>query len=341
MSIYDIVADRIIGRIETAEKSGEKFYWVKPFAHGAVSYPCCYETGEPYKGINRVLLEPDEFTTYAKIQQHNERHPNEPLFIRKGSKTSIAVYFGHQVAVDKNGEVQTDEKGNPIKKPFVRYYNLFSRQDIVDKKGKNVPSKFPVKHYDHNEISAISQDEFLKFCSMVNKYCEANGIEIQIINDGTQCYYSPDENVVRLPVLSNFESVYEHCSAVAHELCHATGKELDRFHKVPKTVEAYSKEELIAEIGAEMLLSNFKIEDDRTNKNNDIAYLQSWAKHLKDKPKQLVYAAQKAQKAVELITKYMEKEPSLDDMLLSLKFKGDDTSNINKYDFEEIIDEER
>ncbi len=341
-SIYDIISERLINRLKEAEEKNEKFYWVKPFSQGAVTYPCCYETGEAYKGINRVLLEPDEYTTYKKIQQHNEKHPNEPLYIRKRAKPSIAVYFGQQVITDENGEVKTNDKGEPIKKGFVRYYNLFSREDVVDKKGRNIPSKFPMKNYEHKNISDISQNEFLRFCSMINRYCQSNGIDLQFVTDGTRCCYSLADNSIKVPVLSSFNSLYEHCSAIAHEVCHATGKELNRFGKTPHTIESYSIEELTAEIGAEMLLGNFEIEDDRINKDNDIAYLQSWSKFLKDKPKALVYASQKAQKAVESITKHLEKETSLDDVINSLKFKGEDTEPFKSGEFEEIFsDEER
>lgn len=333
-TIYDIVAERLINRLTEAEKSGEKFYWVKPFAHGAVPYPCCYETGEVYKGINRVLLEPDEYTTLCKIKQHNEKHANSPLFVRKGAKSSIAVYFGYKEIRDDNGEIKRDEKGEAIKKPFLRYYNLFSRQDVIDKNGENIPSKFPMARYDHEAVTKVTQDEFLKFCSMANAYCQANGIELQIINDGTQCYYSPNENVVRVPVVRNFDSLYEYASAVAHELCHSTGIALNRFNENAPSVEAYSKEELIAEIAGEMLLANFQIEDDRVNKNNDIAYLQSWAAKLKNNPKEIVIAAQKAQKAAELISQYIEKEQSLDDILGALQFQvaGAEYNSEDKFD---------
>ncbi|MDD6146443.1 MAG: zincin-like metallopeptidase domain-containing protein [Oscillospiraceae bacterium] len=319
MNVYDIVTDRIVKRLEEAEQTGEKFYWIKPFAIGAVSYPCCYETGEPYRGINRLLLEPDEYTTFSKTQEHNQKYPDNPLAIRKGAKANIALYFNYKEIKDEDGKIMCDKKGNPIKKPYMRYYTLFSRQDILNKHGDNIPSKFPIQKFSHDEINEITQDELLRFGKMVNSYCRHNGIDLQIVSDGTQCYYSPSDNVIRVPVIACFNSVYEYISGVSHELCHSTGKVLGRFGDSPQSTEQYAFEELVAEIGAEMLISHFKIEDDRSHKENDLGYLQSWSKYLKENTKQIVFAAQKAQKAVEFITEHLNLEETLDDKIAAAR----------------------
>lgn len=337
MGVYDIVTERIVDRMEKAEKKGEKFYWVKPFSHGTPDRPYCYETGEPYKGINRVLLEPDEYTTFNKVKQHNEKYPNDRLSLRKGAKSSIAIYFGYKEAKDNEGNIKYDKNGEAMKKPFVRYYNLFSRQDILNKNSENLPSKFPVTHYEHK---GIADDNFLKFCATANSYCLAKGIDLQIITDGTQCCYSPSENAIKVPVVRNFDSVYEYASAVAHELCHSTGIELGRFNENVPSIEEYSLEELVAEIGAEMLMSDFKIEDDRRNKNNDIAYLKSWSEKLKSQPKAIMFAAQKAQKAAELISGYREKEQGLDSQIHRYGFEDTtekaDEKTASNFDFKDI-----
>ncbi|MGN0443879.1 MAG: zincin-like metallopeptidase domain-containing protein [Acutalibacteraceae bacterium] len=337
MSVYDVITDRIVKRLEEAEKNGEVFYWVKPFSAGAVSFPCCFETGEPYRGINRLLLEPDEYTTFAKVQAHNKKHPENTLFIRKGARANIAVYFNYQEVKDENGNPKLDKKGKPLKKPYMRYYTVFSRQDILDKDRNNLASKFPVQKYSHDEMSDLTRSELMRFGSMVNAYCRKNGIELQFITDGTECYYSPSENTIRVPLLSNFDSTYEYISAVSHELCHSTGLNQGRFGTSPQSHEKYSAEELVAEVGASMLISNFKIEDDRIHKENDIAYLQSWAKELKGNSKEILFAAQKAQKAVEAITEFLDKEETLDEKLATLSMFDDNSSK----EMNNTIDEER
>jgi len=60
----------------------------------------------------------------------------------------------------------------------------------------------------------------------------------------------------------------------------------------------YSKEELVAEMGAAFLCSQAGIEN---TIDNSAAYLQSWIKKLKGDPKLAVMAAAQAQKAADYI----------------------------------------
>ena len=64
--------------------------------------------------------------------------------------------------------------------------------------------------------------------------------------------------------------------------------------------KSYSREELVAEIGAAMLCSNFAVDTKKAFRNS-IAYLQSWVKELKNDPKAIVVAAGKAEKAARFI----------------------------------------
>ena len=64
--------------------------------------------------------------------------------------------------------------------------------------------------------------------------------------------------------------------------------------------EEYSREELVAEIGAAMLCSNVGIDSDKAFKNS-VAYLQSWLRQLKNDNKMIVWAAAKAEKAAKYI----------------------------------------
>ena len=64
--------------------------------------------------------------------------------------------------------------------------------------------------------------------------------------------------------------------------------------------EEYSKEELVAEIGAASLMNETGIETPSSFKNS-AAYCQSWLKALKNDSRMIVSAASKAEKAVDLI----------------------------------------
>ena len=70
--------------------------------------------------------------------------------------------------------------------------------------------------------------------------------------------------------------------------------------------EVYSKEELVAEMGAACILHTLGIETDSSFRNST-AYIQNWLHVLRDDPKMVVLAAGKAEKAVKLILN--EQEP--------------------------------
>ena len=106
-----------------------------------------------------------------------------------------------------------------------------------------------------------------------------------------------------LPFRKQFVSTAEYYSTVFHELTHSTGhaKRLNRLSKPSFFgTEDYSKEELVAEIGAATLVNHVGIETDSSFRNN-AAYIQNWLKVLKDDKRFIVSAAGKAEKAVALI----------------------------------------
>jgi antirestriction protein ArdC len=107
-----------------------------------------------------------------------------------------------------------------------------------------------------------------------------------------------------MPSKSLFNSAEEYYSTLFHELTHSTGhpsrvgregiEVLNTFGS-----ESYSKEELIAEMGAAMLCGVTGIAP--ATIENSAAYLQSWISRLKGDSKLLVSAASAAQKAADYI----------------------------------------
>jgi antirestriction protein ArdC len=72
--------------------------------------------------------------------------------------------------------------------------------------------------------------------------------------------------------------------------------------------DEYSREELIAQIGSQMLLNRFKIVCDEPEEDNDIAYIEGWAKHLKEHEREITKAAIQAEKAMEYFIEIAEKQ---------------------------------
>ncbi len=119
-----------------------------------------------------------------------------------------------------------------------------------------------------------------------------------------RAWYRPSTDSVGMPSRDLFHSSEEYYSTLFHELTHSTGhasrvgregiEQLNTFGS-----ESYSKEELIAEMGAAMLCGVTGISP--ATIPNSAAYLQCWITRLRGDSKLLVSAASAAQKAADYI----------------------------------------
>jgi antirestriction protein ArdC len=92
-----------------------------------------------------------------------------------------------------------------------------------------------------------------------------------------------------------------------HEIAHSTGHKsrLDRNLISGGNQEEYAKEELRAELTSMFIAQDWGLAFDEKHYQSHEAYLQSWAKVLKDDPNELYRAASKAQEMVDYIEKNM------------------------------------
>ncbi|OUB30704.1 hypothetical protein BK708_10340 [Bacillus thuringiensis serovar yunnanensis] len=105
--------------------------------------------------------------------------------------------------------------------------------------------------------------------------------------------------------MKDFPKVEEYYCTLFHEFIHSTGhsSRLKRDGITSATAhfgsEDYSKEELVAEIGASMLTGFAGFVD--ITFDNSASYIQSWLRNLKNDKTLIVKAASQAQKAVDYI----------------------------------------
>ncbi len=127
----------------------------------------------------------------------------------------------------------------------------------------------------------------------------------KIVHYSDEAFYSPSADYINMPNKESFKGDEQYYSVLFHEMLHSTGhfSRLGRFSERPALVGfgsvEYSKEELIAEMGASFLNAYAGIKD--ANFKNSLAYLKGWMKPLQDDPKMLIYAAQKAHQAANYI----------------------------------------
>ena len=285
--VYEIVTEQIIQQLETAIQQGTPAPWCKPWNSNTV--PINHISGKQYNGINLLLLlENDEYITWSQLCDLQKHRPE--LKLKKGSKSHMVVYFSFKDSKKEiiNADGQVEEKQVQI--PFLRYYRVFSIRDI---EGDLQPRRKMV-HYDHNPV-----EEAEKVC---NDYINREGVTLKFA-DADRAFYSPASDTVQVPPAENFGNLAEYYSTLFHELTHSTGHS-KRLNRIKDTAffgyTEYSKEELVAEVGANMVMSALGIENDAAHKNS-LAYLQGWLQALKNDVTMIVSACAKAQKASDLI----------------------------------------
>ncbi len=270
MDIYAAVTDRIIAEMEKGI-----IPWQKPWM--ASSAAISHTTGKPYSLLNQMLLgRAGEYATYKQIQQAGG-------WVRKGEKASICVFW-------KWIEKEDEETGEVKQIPFLRYYNVFHLDQC-----ENIKPKWAVKLPQTASADIAAE-------TIIADYVKREGVGLEH-QEGDRAFYRPSTDTITLPLLKQFRETAEYYGTAFHEMVHSTGH-TKRLNRLDATAffgsEAYSKEELVAEIGAAALVNHAGLETAKSFRNN-AAYVQSWLQALKDDKRFIVSAAGKADKAVALI----------------------------------------
>lgn len=279
-NVYQIITDRIIEEL----KKGI-IPWNKPWT-GVLTGAISRSTGRPYSLLNQFLLnKPGEYLTYNQIKEAGGT-------IRKGEKSHIVVFW-------KPVKVEEEKEGVKKEKlvPMLRYYRVFHIDQCEGVEPKYTSEN--LKPADPNQAGEAILDE----------YSERTGCKI-INRRDDRAYYSPSSDEIHLPLRSQFPLIAEYYSTAFHEVVHSTGH-ASRLNRLAATVnfgdDSYSKEELIAEIGAAVLMNQTGIETKGSFKNS-AGYIQGWLKALKNDARMIVTAASKAEKAVRFILNLDQKQ---------------------------------
>jgi antirestriction protein ArdC len=283
VEVYERVTKEVLRALE-----GGTVPWQRPW-DPEVGLPRSLSTGKPYRGINTLLLglassargyDSPWWGTYHQVQQRGGQ-------VRTGERSTLVLLWK---PIDRRREDPSDgaegqgERGHYL---LARAFNVFNANQC-DRLGMGKPSRPPV-----DPIQACEQ--------LVAGYLASGPALIGGIG---RAWYSPSRDVVGMPELSSFHSQEEHYSTLFHELTHSTGhvSRLSRDGIVEGHRwgdEVYSREELVAEMGAAMLCGLAGIE--QITLPNSAAYIGSWLGVLRGDPKLVVSAAAAAQRAADLI----------------------------------------
>src|SRR6266576_2342037 len=274
-NVYQVVTDQIIKQLESGVAPWRKPWRCEP--------PANLVSGKEYRGINPFLLASQGYGSryWLTFNQANKLGGH----VKKGEKSSLVTFWNiGEEKIIRNSE-GVERKSKPI---LLRYYSVFNveqTEGIADKLGLgNATPRVP-------NIEA----------------CEAivSGMpHAPAMQQSDRAWYRPSNDTVGMPSKSLFGSAEEYYSTLFHELTHSTGhgsrvgregiEQLNTFGS-----ESYSKEELIAEMGAAMLCGVTGIAP--ATIENSASYLQCWINRLKGDSKLLVSAASAAQKAADFV----------------------------------------
>jgi antirestriction protein ArdC len=274
-NVYEIVTEQVIRQLEQGVAPWRKPWRAEP--------PRNLVSGKEYRGINPFLLASQGYGSryWVTFNQANKLGGH----VRKGEHSSIVTFWNigeEKIIRDADGR---DRKSKPFLLRYYRVFNIEQTEGIADKLGLG---------------NATPRVPSLDGCEAIVKGMP-NAPRME--QDG-RAWYRPSTDTVGMPARSLFNSSEEYYSTLFHELTHSTGhpsrvgregiEQLNTFGS-----ESYSKEELIAEMGAAMLCGVTGIAP--TTIENSAAYLQSWINRLKGDSKLLVSAASAAQKAADYI----------------------------------------
>ncbi len=291
-SVFEVVTDRIVSLLEQGTVPW-RADWVR-----AAAKPVSLATGKPYRGINRFLLAMiSQLTGYASpywLTFHQVRERGGK--VRKGEKGSPCFFWKIYECSETNEDHAADQeeedsaRGRFAARYFVaRYYTVFNAEQT---EGLDYPRPaLP-------DPAACGANPIATAEQIVAGY---RGPTIE--TKGLRPCYLPLTDTVQMPERRMFFTPEGYYATLFHELAHSSGhsSRLGRIsdNPAPFGLGDYSREELIAELGAAFLCSEAGIAPPVIE--NQAAYIAGWIKALKSSRRAIVVAAAQAEKAADLI----------------------------------------
>jgi antirestriction protein ArdC len=280
---YQLVTDIILGHLEMGTVP-----WRRPW-NNKVGKPRNFLTGKAYQGINLILLGFRRFASpyWLTLRQANAVGGN----VRKGEHGSFVVKYGKYEA--KQDTPDGNDSGEQKPAYYLKEYVVFNSLQI---EGITFPEVVQVQPMPDATRFQISE-------RIVSSMPDKPQIHI---GKSVEALYRRSTDTVEMPATERFTSAENFHLALFHELTHSTGSE-KRLNR--KTLlesdglggKVYSKEELVAEMGAAFLGMEADIVAD--DHEQSAAYLQSWLQALRepDHKRWIIEAASQATKAVQFI----------------------------------------
>lgn len=270
---------------------------------GTDGLPRNLQSGKAYRGINVFLLaitgwvQGYDSAYWLTFRQAKERGGH----IRKGEKSTPIVFW-------KQYGIEDRETGKPKTVPVLRHYNVFN---VLQCGGITPPDRAEADSNAEPLVPIQAAERIVagyagphsRETSGGSGGGEASGGPV-IERGGSRAFYRPSTDTVRIPASARFVDRETYYATLFHELAHSTGhsSRLDRGLDTNLAVFGsadYSKEELIAEMGAAFLAATAGISPPTIEQS--AAYIDGWREKLKGDKKLVIQAAGAGQRAADFI----------------------------------------
>ena len=285
------IYERVTGQVIELLKQG-MVPWQKPWEIH-VGPPRNGVSGRYYRGFNVFAL---RLAGFESPYWFTPRQVNGlDGYIRKGERVRWVHFFKFWTP-DKESEAEEDDSAKPNKGFLIlRAYRVVNLDQC---KGPGIET-FRDKHRDEEPVRHDNAP--LAACEGI---VAGMPHRPDLRFGGDRSCYRMGTDVVDLPRRDAFVSSEAFYSTLFHELTHSTGHP-DRLNRrtlvdgTPFGSPTYSREELVAEMGAAFLCAAAGIEDPTLQ--NSAAYINGWLKCLRADSRALIVAGAQAQKAADFI----------------------------------------
>ena len=289
--VYQYVTERVLALLDKGV-----IPWAKPWK--AADTPKSGSTGKAYRGINALML-------YAQQEDRGFKCPywftRKQIMgckgrIKKGERSCMVVFWKRWNVVDKDGTPVIDDKTGDQKVTWMtRYYNVWNQAQFVE--GPQLP-----KGWDDEQPAGAEPIEVAD--TIKAGYMDGDNAPGLKFESG-RAFYQPAGDFVNMPQADTFHSSEGFYAVLFHELGHSTGHEsrLARSgitDSVKYRGHEYAQEEIVADMCAAFVMGTCGLAEPIIE--NTAAYIETWRSRISDDPKLVVMAAQRAQKAADLIT---------------------------------------
>jgi len=281
-----IITDAIIAKLE-AGVSPWRRTWATTRGYSGRPMRAC---GQPYRGINALWLWVVADTngyispTWMTYRQSAELGGQ----VRKGERSTIAVFYKtYQAREAGDGATTGSGTDEDRTRRVMKSYNVFNVAQI-----DGLPDRFtPTPQLVAEPGSAQDDAHRAEIDAFIA------GTSAAIVYGGNEACYIPSRDVIHMPHAASFETYALFGATAAHELTHWTGHStrLNRNFANRFGDEAYSAEELIAELGSALIGADLGLPV--AHLDNHASYIEHWLRILRADERALMTAAARAEEA--------------------------------------------